>query len=45
MFVQDVQPSRSFIAKLPYGQDLLQVLTDICLEKKKQSGRVEVIGA
>jgi predicted DNA-binding protein with PD1-like motif len=34
-----------FMGALPFGSDLLQGLTDVCLERNVTLGRVEAIGA
>ncbi|MFP4213834.1 MAG: PPC domain-containing DNA-binding protein [Desulfohalobiaceae bacterium] len=45
MLIQNVQAGQSLVFRLPYGEDLLQSLTDICRDKGIQAGKVEVIGA
>lgn len=42
---EKVQSRELLMGKLSYGADLLQELTDICMNKKIQLGRVKAIGA
>ena len=41
----EYQIKRSFLVRLPHGADLLEVLNEICREKKIESGAINVIGA
>jgi predicted DNA-binding protein with PD1-like motif len=43
--MKKVQSKELLMGKLSYGADLLQELTDICMTKKVQLGRVKAIGA
>jgi len=43
--VKNVKPRELFIGKLSYGSDLLEEITNVCLEKNIQLGRVEALGA
>ncbi|NQU39617.1 MAG: DNA-binding protein [Lentisphaerae bacterium] len=41
----DVQFGPGYMGRLPHGADLLEALTQLCVEKAIQLGRVEAIGA
>jgi predicted DNA-binding protein with PD1-like motif len=45
MILREVQVGRIFIGKLDRGDDLLEALTRICVDKGVRLGRVEAIGA
>lgn len=45
MSVQNVQAGKIYMGRLPFGSDLLEEITGICLEKDIRLGRVEALGA
>ena len=42
---EQVSSQRVFMGKLNYGSDLLQELTDVCVDRNVKLGRIEAIGA
>jgi len=43
--IKSIKPSKMFIGRLSHGSDLLQEITDLCINKNIKLGRVEGIGA
>jgi predicted DNA-binding protein with PD1-like motif len=43
--IKSIKPSKMYMGKLSHGSDLLQEITDLCIEKHIKLGRVEGIGA
>ncbi|UCH80143.1 MAG: DNA-binding protein [Nitrospiraceae bacterium] len=43
--LKSIKPSKMYMGKLSHGSDLLEEITDLCIEKNIKLGRVEGIGA
>ncbi len=43
--IKSIKPSKMYIGRLTHGSDLLQEITDLCINKNIKLGRVEGIGA
>jgi uncharacterized protein len=43
--IKTVTPGKRYMGKLPFGGDLLEEITEICVKENISLGRVEAIGA